>query len=40
MNLYISYDIKLWHYHSDTGFLLRNSIFGTVKLTKNADADK
>lgn len=40
MNLYISYEIKLWHYHNDTGFLLRSSIFGAVKLTKNADADK
>ena len=32
--------MNLWDYTHGVGFTLGNSLFGTVKLTKNADFDK
>ena len=32
--------MKPWPFYTDDGFMLRHSLFGAVKLTKNADLDK
>ena len=40
INLYISYILNPWLRPSNTDFILRNCLFGSVKLTKNADPDK
>ena len=40
INLYIYYTIGLQLRNSNTGFILSNCLFGSVKLTKNADLDK
>ena len=39
-NLYICYKLDWWSRYLDTDFTLGNCLFGSVKLTKNADADK
>ena len=38
--MYITYEIKSWPFYADDCFALRNSLFGAVKVTKNADLDK
>ena len=40
INLYISYLLTPWFRNLDTDFTLSNCLFGSVKLTKNADPDK
>ena len=39
LNIYIIYDIQLWPFTVDKIFVLGNSLFGAVKLTKNAYFD-
>ena len=39
-NLYISYVLNPWLKKLNTDFTLKNCLFGSVKLTKNADPDK
>ena len=34
------YEINMWPFNVGKVFLLGNSLFGAVKLTKNADPDK
>ena len=36
----ITFDITSWPFYIDSGFTLRNFVFRTVKLNKNADPDK
>ena len=43
LNIYISiivYEIDLWDRGYDDYLVLENSLFGAVKLVKNADIDK
>ena len=40
VNIYIVYDINLWNYRDSSDAALGNSLFGAVKLVKNADIDK
>ena len=40
LNLHICYKLDRWSRDLDTGFTLGNCLFGSVKLTKNADLDK
>ena len=40
VNLYISYTLGPQLRNSNTDFTLSNCLFGSVKLTKNADLDK
>ena len=40
INLYISYTLTPWLENLNTGFILNNCLFGSAKLTKNADPDK
>ena len=40
LNNYFAYEIKLWSYTEDANFPFGNSLFGSVKLTKNVDSDK
>ena len=40
INLYVSYIIDAWSRDLNTDFTLGNCLFGSVKLTKNTDADK
>ena len=40
INLHISYTLGLQLRNLSTGFILGNWLFGSVKLTKNADLDK
>ena len=40
INLYISYKLDRWSRDLNTDFTLSNCLFGSVKLTKNADPDK
>ena len=40
INLYISYTLNLQLINLNTDFTLGNGLFGSVKLTKNADLDK
>ena len=40
INLYISYILNPWLRDLNTDFTLNNCLFGSVKLTKNADPDK
>ena len=39
-NFYILYKIYLWSLNRDSKFTLLSSLFGAVKLNKNADPDK
>ena len=38
--LYITFEIKSWSFYIDNVFVLRNSLFGTARFTKNADPNK
>ena len=40
INLYISYILKPWLWNLNRYFTLKNCLFGSVKLTKNAHPDK
>ena len=40
INTYISYTLDPWLRNLNTDFTLNNCLFGSVKLTKNADPDK
>ena len=40
INIYISYTLRPWFRSVNTYFTLNNCLFGSVKLTKNADPDK
>ena len=40
VNFDIVYKIKIWPFDNDSSFTLKNSLFGPVKLTINADPDK
>ena len=40
VNIYIVYKTNFWKYVDSSDPALRNSLFGTVKLVKNADIDK
>ena len=40
INLYISYILNPWLRNLNTDFTLKNCLFGSVKLNKNADPDK
>ena len=40
VNLFIDYDLDRWSRDINTSFTLKDWLFGTVKLTKNADTDK
>ena len=40
IKLYVTFEIKLWPFYVDNGFMLKNSFFGAVNLTKNDDPDK
>ena len=40
INLYVSYTLSPWLRNLKTDFTLKNSFFGSVKLTENADPDK
>ena len=40
VNLHISYTLTPWLRNLNTDFTLNNCLFGSVKLTKNADRDK
>ena len=40
VNLFIVYVLDTWSSDSSNEFTLKDCLFGTVKLTKNADADK
>ena len=40
INLYIVFEIKLWPYYNDSGFALKRSLVGGVKLTKTPDPGK
>ena len=39
INLYIAFEMKSWPFYVDNDFTLINSLFGAVKMTKNADPD-
>ena len=38
--IYIAYEINLWPFTIGRDFSLGNSLYGSVKLTKNPDFDK
>ena len=40
VNVYIFYKIQLWSYIQSADFTLGYSLYGAVKLTKNADFSK
>ena len=40
INIYISYTLNPWLRNLHTDFTLNNCLFGSVKITKNADPDK
>ena len=40
VNIYIVYEINFWPFKQSADFTLEDSLFGAVKLTKNADFDK
>ena len=40
INLHIAYELNTSQRNSNTNFTLKNCIFGTVKLTRNADKSK
>ena len=40
INIYISYILNQWPRNLNTYFTLANCLFGSVKLTNNADPDK
>ena len=40
LNIYIVYEMNLWPFRRDYDFTLVNALFGTVKISKNAEKDK
>ena len=40
VNLFIAYELDRWSQDLNTDFTLKNCLFGSIKLTKNADPDK
>ena len=38
--MHITYEIKLWPFYVDNGSLLRNSLLGHAKISKNPNPDK
>ena len=40
LNLYIVYELNTWPHNPTNNFTLKNCLFGTVKLTRNADKTK
>ena len=40
VNLYVCYELDQWSRDLDTDFTLDSSLFGSIKLTKNANPDK
>ena len=40
MSLYIVYELNSWSRNPANNFTLKNCLFGTVKLTRNADKSK
>ena len=40
LNFYIVYELNAWPRNPSNTFTLKNCLFGTVKLTKNADKSK
>ena len=40
VNLFIVYNLDTWSQDINTEFTLKNCLFGSVKLTRNADLDK
>ena len=40
LNLYIVYELNNWPLHPTDNFTLKNCLFDTVNLTKNADKSK
>ena len=40
LKFYTAYEINLWPLNLDSIFMLKNSLFGAVKLTKSANSDK
>ena len=40
VNLFIIYELNRWSQDLNTDFTLINGLFGTIKLTKNADPNK
>ena len=40
VNVYNIYEINLWSFKHNSNLTPGNSLFGTVKLVKNTDADK
>ena len=40
LNLYIVYELSKWSRNPTNKFTLKNCLFGTVKLTRNADKSK
>ena len=40
LNLYIVYELNTWPQNPTNNFTLKNCLFGTVKLTRNADKTK
>ena len=40
VNLFVAYELDTWSKDLSTDFTLTNCLFGSVKLTKNANSDK
>ena len=40
LNLYIVYELNTWSRNRTNNFILKNCLFGTVKLKRNADKNK
>ena len=40
LNLYIVYELNTWSRNPTNNFTLKSSLFGTIKLTRNADKSK
>ena len=40
VHLFIVYELDTWSQDTNTDFTLKNGLFGSVKLTENADPDK
>ena len=40
VNLFVVYELDTWSRDLNTCFTLKDCLFGSVKLTKNADTDK
>ena len=40
VSLFIDYELDTWSLYLNTDFTLKDCLFGSVKITKNADPDK